>query len=342
MKIFQWKTIMITLLSAACIGITLSGCAADDKNTIDQNVEQEILAENIQTPAPASNEIVVNETIEMPEITLSSQDLYEQFLSGNIPVTFNSNYTDNIYIEPILENGNSYTLTELGEFVSEYYLDSEDTDKTSYDYVQYAYVECPDNTDTNDMNLLVKFIGLDIYCSDDDSYAVFVITDNNGQLYVTDTYECWARSNTTAYANGTLECLGENGATNLDYTLSAIFSNGKQTTIYDTKILGSENARYIDFDIYRDIFNENICHTFEVYISAIGDEDFYQYDIPDYCSEEEKLLCETYVNRCRDEAGIHWATDEELQSAIQRQCIALGIDYCITQEPKEAVWNDLR
>ena len=98
MKIFQWKTIMITLLSAACIGITLSGCAADDKNTIDQNVEQEILAENIQTPAPASNEIVVNETIEMPEITLSSQDLYEQFLSGNIPVTFNSNYTDNIYI----------------------------------------------------------------------------------------------------------------------------------------------------------------------------------------------------------------------------------------------------
>ena len=342
MKIFQWKTIMITLLSAACIGITLSGCAADDKNTIDQNVEQEILAENIQTPAPASNEIVVNETIEMPEITLSSQDLYEQFLSGNIPVTFNSNYTDNIYIEPILENGNSYTLTELGEFVFEYYLDSEDTDKTSYDYVQYAYVECPDNTDTNDMNLLVKFIGLDIYCSDDDSYAVFVITDDNGQLYVTDAYECWARSETTAYANGTLRSWGSNGAENHSVTLSAIYSNGRQTTIYDTKILGSENARYIDFDIYRDIFNENICHTFEVYISTIGDEEFYQYDIPDYCSEEEKLLCETYVNRCRDEAGIHWATDEELQSAIQRQCIALGIDYCITQEPKEAVWNDLR
>ena len=100
---------MITFLGAACIGITLSGCAADES--------------------------VVNESIETPETFLNSQGLYEQFLSGDIPVTFNSNYTENIYLEPILENGNSYTLTELGECVSKYYFDSKYMDKKSYDYI---------------------------------------------------------------------------------------------------------------------------------------------------------------------------------------------------------------
>ncbi len=370
MKKMQRKTIMITLLAAAYIGITLSGCAADDKNTDNQSAEQEIFTADIQTPEPASDESVVNETVEsitdepvVDEIAennsaassetptslteaqksaLNSQDLYGQFLSGDIPVTFNSNYTESIYLEPILENGNSYTLTELGECVSEYYFDSKYMDKKSYDYIQYAYVECPDSSDVNDKNLLVKFVGLNIYYPDDDSYAVFIITDDNGQLYVTDAYECWARSETTAYANGTLSSWGSNGAEDHIVTLSAIYSNGRQTTIYDTHILAGSRARYIDFDIYKDIFNENICYTFVVYISTIGDEDFYQYGILDYCSEEEKPLCETYISRCHDEAGINWVTDEELESAIQRRCSALGIDYNITQEEEEVVWNDLR
>lgn len=306
---------MKTLLAAACIVLTLSGCAADDKNTDNQNVEQ--------------------------EAALNSQGLYGQFLSGDIPVTFNSNYTENIYLEPILENGNSYTLTELGECVSKYYLDSEYTGKKSYDYVQYAYVECPDSADANDRNLLVKFVGLSIYSPDDDSYAVFIITENNGQLYVTDTYECWARSDTTAYANGFLDSAGSSGADDHSYTLSAILSNGKQTTIYDERILTSDRAGDVAGAIYRDVFKENTYPNLAVYISTIGDEKFYQYDTS-YCSEEEKPLCETYISRCHDEAGINWITDEELESAIQRQCSALGIDYSITLEPEKVVWNDLR
>ena len=342
MKSRKRKTVMTTLLTTACIGIILSGCGTDEKNESTETTTYKPALNETAANNPETSDEAHPNYVKMRETTLSSQELYEQFLNNNISVTFDSNYADDVYLEQILENGCSYTLTELGEYVSGYYLNPEYADKASYDYIQYAYVECPDSADVNDRNLLVKFIGLDIYDSDDDSYAVFVITDNNGQLYVTDTYECWARSNTTAYANGTLECLGENGATNLDYTLSAIFSNGKQTTIYDTKILGGEHARYIDFDIYSDTFNENICYTFVVYISTIGDEDFYQYNIPDYCSEEEKPLCETYVNRCHDEAGIHWTTDEELQTAIQNQCSALGIAYDITQNQEEAMWYDLQ
>lgn len=381
MKKRQQKTIMTTLLAAACIGITLSGCATDNKNTDSQNAAQEIPAANMQTSEPASDESVVNETtettIDEPAVNetaetttdepvvnetaennsaassetpaslteaqkaaLNSQGLYGQFLSGDIPVTFNSNYTENIYLEPILENGNSYTLTELGECVSKYYLDSEYTGKKSYDYIQYAYVECPDSADENDRNLLVKFVGLSIYSPGDDSYAVFIITENNGQLYVTDTYECWARSETTAYANGVLGSWGSNGANDHSYTLSVILSNGQQTTIYDGNILTSDRAGSVGGSIYWDIFKENTYPNLAVYISTIGDEKLCQYDTS-YCSEEEKPLCETYISRCHDEAGINWVTDEELESAIQRQCSALRIDYSITQDREEVMWNNL-
>lgn len=317
MNKMQRKTNGITLLTAACIGITLSGCAADEKISDNQNMGQEITVSNTQTPETAADKDMVNETI---ETTPSSQSLYEQFLNNDIPVFFNSNYTENDYLEPILENGSSYTLAELGKCVSEYYLDPERTDKASYDYVQYAYVECPDTADTNDKNLLVKFIGLNIYCSDDDSYAVFVITDDNGQLYVTDTYECWARSETTAYTNGTLSGFGSNGALDHSGELSVILSNGKQAPIYDVRIVSEDS--HLTFFFY-----------------TIGKEKYYQYDMSD-CPEEEKAQCEDYINNYWNETDISWSTEEEIQTAIQNRCSAIGVDYSITQSPEEVVWNN--
>lgn len=320
MNKMQRKTIITTLLAAACIDITLSGCAADEKNSAIQNMEQKITVSNIQTPETAADKDMVNEII---ETTPSSQSLYEQFLNNDIPVIFNSNYTENDYLEPILENGSSYTLAELGKCVSEYYFDPKRTDKTSYDHVQYAYVECPDNTDTNDKNLLVKFIGLDIYCSDDDSYAVFVITDDNGQLYVTDTYECWARSETTAYTNGILSLFGSSGALDNYDELSVILSNGKQTPIYAAHIVSERFEEfYLDFFYY-----------------TIGGEKYYQYDMSD-CPEDKKAQCEDYINNYWNETDIIWSTEEEIQAAIQNQCSAIGVDYSITQSPEEVVWNN--
>ena len=46
-----------------------------------------------------------------------------------------------------------------------------------------------------------------IYAPDDDSYAVVVISENSGQLYVTAEYECWARSATSIYSNGVIDPL---------------------------------------------------------------------------------------------------------------------------------------
>lgn len=362
------KTTITALLAASCIGTALSGCAAKAGNADEQNPGQEITAEDMQTLRPVADEPPVNEntetipdepainetaannpdaeseaqtdSTETQKTAPSSQSLYEQFLNNSISMTFNSNYTKNEYLAPILENGNSYTIAELGECVSRYYLDPERTDKTSYDYVQYAYVECPDSADANDRNLLVKFVGLNIYCSDDDSYAVFVITDDNGHLYVTDQYECWARSETTAYSNGTLGDSGSAGAGDHYAGLSVILSNGKNTPIYSTEELFGWWTGHVGGAIYSEVFDENTECNLIVSIHTIGNNKYYQYSTS-YCSEEEIPLCENYITRCRDEAGINWVTDEEIQTAIQNQCGALGIDYSITQNQNEAVWNNL-
>lgn len=359
------KITAISLLTASGFGMVLSGCAADKENIDESTTGQEIFIEDIETIEPVTDETIVIEpttdeaaenksaentpdedgdaqpsSTDTHETAQNSQSLYEQFLANNLAVTISSDHSENDYMEPIFEKGSSYTLAELGECVSRYFLDPEYANKTSYDYVQYAYVTCPDAPGTDTQNLLVKFVGLNLYTQDDDSYAVFVITEDNGQLFVTDEYQCWARSATTAYANGILRSSGSGGAGDHYDGLSALLSNGKQATIYDSEILSGWWTSYIGDAIYSEIFDENTECSLVVAIYTIGDVKYYQYDMSE-CSEEEKALCENYINRCREELGINWVAEEEIQTAIKNQCNAIGVDYDITQQQEEAAWNNL-
>ena len=355
------KKAITALLTASCIGIALSGCAKEEGNADEQNVGQEITAEDMQLLEPVSDESTNNlptdnsaaneayaasdtstDSPDVQETATDSRSLYEQFLNNNVAVTVSSDYPLPDYMEPTFEKGSSYTLSELGTRVSQFFLDPEYTDKTSYDYIQYAYIDCPDTADTSDKNLLVKFVGLNIYSQDDDSYSVYIITENNGQLYITGEYQCWARSAATAYANGTLKDSGSGGAGDHYIGLSVILSNGKNTSIYSAEELYGWWTSYVNADIYNEVFdeNENIESNLIVSIYTIGDNRYYLYDISE-CSEEEKTQCENYINRCRDEAGVNWVTNEEIQTKIQNQCSAVGIDYSITQNQNEAVWNNL-
>lgn len=364
------KKALIALLTASCIGITISGCAAETENADErneQNAGQEITAEDMQFLEPVSDESIANDLpaddsttnessvndtnganstpadpSDMQETPTDSQSLYEQFLNNNAAITVSSDYPRSDYMEPIFDAGNSYTLSELGTRVSQFFLDPEYTDKTSCDYIQYAYIDCPDTADTTDKNLLIKFVGLNIYSQNDDSYSVYIITENNGQLYVTGEYQCWARSATTAYANGIVGDSGSSGAGDHYVGLSVILSSGKHASIYSAEELFGWWTSYVDAGIYSEVFdeNENAESNLIVSIYTIGDKRYYLYDTSE-CSEESKTQCENYINRCRDEAGINWVAAEEIQSAIQNQCSTLGIDYSIAQNRDEAVWNNL-
>lgn len=320
-KFEKQKTSIKTALAISCLGMVLWGCASEEKQTNELVIEPIVSEEDVQTPS-------------------NSPSLYEQFLHNSVPATVGSDYSEGDYTAQILEKNSTLKLTELESRVSAYFFDPEYTDKTSCDRIQYAYVNCPDSSDANAKNLLVKFVGLNIYTQDDDSYAVFVLTENDGQLHIASSYQCWARSETTAYANGILHSFGSGGAGDHGEGLSVLLFDGTQKPIYTAEILSGWWTSYVNESIYNDVFGENTEPNLVVSIYTIGGETYHQYDLT-YCEDEEKPLCEDYIDRCHEEAAINWGTEEEVHAAIQNQCTAVGIDYSAIDQQEEAVWSDL-
>ena len=50
-------------------------------------------------------------------------------------------------------------------------------------------------------------------------------------------------------------------------------------------------------------------------------------------------LCETYVERCRDELGINWVSSEEVEAAVRDRCTLLGINYDELMQSEEVSWS---
>lgn len=267
----------------------------------------------------------------------NAQDLYTQFLNNEVSVTVGGAYSQNEYRANNLERGRAYTFAELGQYVNQSYFNPEYDEKTTYDYAQYTYVGCPDS---DSRNLLVKFVGLDIYSPGDDSFVFYVVTQSNGQLYLTDEYECWARSLAEPYRNGLCSTYGSNGAEDHYSGMLAILSNGIETSIYDTEIVSGWCVRYVDETIYHEFFDENADVPLVVSIYSVGEEKYYLYDLSQ-CTDEQKTLCEAYIDRCRDEAGINWVTDKQLQDAICERCSAIGVVYDMLEQKGMVEWHQI-
>lgn len=270
-------------------------------------------------------------------------NLYERFLNGEAAATVGENYWSVPESYP-LEKGKSYTLEELGQYVNSNYLNPEyrfDGGRTSYDEIQYAYMEC---LDSDGKNLLVKFAGVDIYSGNDDSYMVMVIAEDEGRLYIIYQYDCWARSYKCAYENGQIAGSGSSGAGCHGSDLSVILSNGKCVQIYEIEELNGNWISYVNEEIYGEVFGQNpdiaLTSNWVMYITTIGDEKYYHYDM-DECSEEEKSFLKDYIERCREEASINWTTDAVIQEAVKNRCAKLGFDYEKTKDCVEVEWISL-
>ncbi len=303
--------------------------AGSDAGEIVQPGENTVSPEPETESAPIDN----NENIQKNE---NAQDLYMQFINNEVPVMIGNDYPQNDYRIFNLERGKSYTFAELGQYVNQSYLDPEYSEKTAYDYAQYTYVEC---LDSNSQNFLIKFVGLDIYAQDDDSFAVYVITENNGQLYLTDEYECWARSYTEQYRNGLCIDGGSSGAGDHYSGKSVILSNGKITNIYGEEMLSGQWTSYVNEAIYYEVFGEDLGVPLNVSVYTIGEEKYYIYDFSE-CTDDQVTLCENYINRCRDEAGIKWVTDAEVEEAIKKRCSSIGVNYDTIDQQEKATWTN--
>ncbi|MDE6916126.1 MAG: hypothetical protein K2P39_04940 [Lachnospiraceae bacterium] len=286
------------------------------------------------TPAPESTS---REAADNPQDTAETQDLYAQFLKIEVGAVVDEQYAQQGYNVCNLESGKAYTFAELGQYVNESYFDPEHSVKSSYDLAQYTYVQ---SADSDARNLLIKFSGLGIYAPDDDSFAVYVIAQKNGQLYLTAMYECWARSYTEAYKNGRLSSYGSGGA-GVHYADEAvILSDGRQEYVCSTETLTGWWTSYVSEELYREVFGDGEDFLFSVIIYTVGDEKFYTYDMSE-CTQEQILLCETYINRCSDEIGISWVNDTAVEAAVKERCAQLNVSRDALNQQDKAEWTDI-
>lgn len=345
-----------------CIGLLLTGCAGNKIS--EDKKEPEVIAldltkdtqkiEKMEEPETAADSGSPGDTYDASNAAqekdqkrpgadntenesdqnVQNQDLYMQFIKNETAAVVANDYPANDYLVFKLERGDSYTFAELGQYVNQRYFDPEYAEKTSYDYAQYAYVNCPDS---DSRNLLVKFVGLNIYAPDDDSYAVYVLTERDGQLYLTDEYECWARSGVTAYRSGLCSSSGSGGAGDSYAGIDAILSDGKLTNVYGIEFLNGWWTSIVNENIYNEVFDADMEVLLNVAIYSIGVQRYYTYDLSQ-CTDDQIPLCETYISRCRDETGINWITDEEAQEFIRERCSLMDVDYDSLKQQQEPEW----
>lgn len=344
-----------------CTAVVLTGCAGNENQdyqdgqqiaTIDfqdlvqdhdgQNHEIQNHESELSTAANSDtfeSDSSLQESTDHTQQNETALDLYAGFIKNEVPAITAPDYPQNDYITYNLEPGKSYTFATLGEYVNKRYLNPEYSKKTTYDDAQYVYLDCPGSSAKN---LLVKFSGLGIYAPEDDSYAVYVITEKDGQLYLTDSYECWARSATNACKNGLFTTGGSNGADDQYTGILALLDSGKLADIYGVEILSGWCVSYVsNEDIYNEVFDGNKDIIFTVAIYTIGEKRFYTYDMSE-CTDDQISVCETYVNRCREEIGIEWVTGEAIEEAIRERCSTLGIDDHALDQMEEAQWVGIK
>lgn len=330
------KEKMCMIVGMMCLA--LCSCGKNDTNVI--NNTEVIDAETIQLPG-AKNEEMDQESgatqeelqtqgqtepqVQTMDENVSELEMYQKFLGlageDKIFATIDSDW----YERDQLGKNGKVDLQGIKDYLVYEYLQWSDKENKELT-VSYAYIDCG-NDGKNE--LAVKFTGIDIYSPNDDSFAVYVFTTRGNELYLTYSYECWARSYTEMNSLGFISGGGSSGAGDHIDENGVLDADGKYHNIFILEELSGWWINYINDTAYQDIFQGDEP---EIYV------DKYQIDDNEYCTygvyeegTEISEMSKKYIEACA-EAGTHWVTDEEIENIIREKEKQLGV----TEEIKAA------
>lgn len=106
------------------------------------------------------------------------------------------------------------------------------------DEIRYAYLDLGND---GSPELFVEFVGMDLYCPDDNSTLSYVLKYADSGLKVCCSYETWARSDTSISYYGVLSDSGSGGASTHYYGLTLLDAEGISIPIYN-----EEEEGYVD------------------------------------------------------------------------------------------------
>lgn len=327
------RIILVVIILIIMLCLLIIGCK---KNESLDNSE-----DLITSPIPTST-ITAAPTLTKEEISMES---YERFMKNETKVSFDRVMPKDYMNEALYKNGIKYTLSEILDIVTAYYF-ANSTNKR-IEYIDYSYIDCGKDG-VNE--LVLRFNGMDIYGSDDDSTLVYIIKCIDDQLFLCYYYETWARSYFTINEYGYCESGGSNGASNYMTEYSLIDSEGNWQFIVSIESeLDINQLAWSDElgQIPKVAEKKGISGVIEVdTISFNNDEStaniytFYVYDDNRKLIEDAYLYTNSIYKEIFDEALVPFVTPNEVSNMISEKEEKIGASNEI-KEGKEIVWKTL-
>ncbi len=286
-----------------------------------------------------------------PTLTLEelSMEAYEKFMKNETKVSFDRFIPKDYMEEALFKTGNEYTLLEVLDIITAYYLEHSTYKKI--DYIDYDYIDCGKDG-VNELAL--RFNGMEIYGMDDHSTLVYIIKYIDGTLSLCYYYETWPRSASTLNKYGYYWSAGSGGASNhyeeyglinkdgnwqfiasieseLDLNQLAWSEElGQLTKVAETKgISGGIELDTIRFTEYSDEADNKECYyTFFVY------NDNYE------PIEDANLYTNSIYKEIFDEASVPFITPDEVSNMISQKEEAVGATAEI-KDGAELTWKTL-
>lgn len=201
------------------------------------------------------------------------------------------------------------------------------------DEIRYAYLDLGAD---GSPELLVEFVGMDLYCPDDDSTLSYILKYDGSDLKVCDSYEAWARSSASVSYYGVLSGDGSGGAATHYYDLAVLDAEGNSIPIYDEVEEG-----YVDtfMNPFRDdgITFDSSQPDAGLGLFTIGDSEYLAY--MDYINEE-RADYET-VSSYYGSYGYKIYTEAEIDALIRERIQALGLEEWLVYDTTAPLMQSL-
>lgn len=198
------------LLLVMCVAFTV-GCAKEENGASDTVKRPDVAEKNQITIEHNFDDTVQDVSMseeELPESATDSEvevedNIYMRYLKGEEKLYFHY-YSHPNFDNLIWDAENGYTINELlDNFVNQYMLENRPG-------VSYSYLDLGDD---GNPEMAVRFEGMGIYASQDNSELIYILKEKEGLLELCFMYENWARSDSMLNSAGFYTSGGSTSAT---------------------------------------------------------------------------------------------------------------------------------
>lgn len=226
-----------------------------------------------------------------------------------------------------VDKDREWTFRDIMELVRGYFLEG----SGRWPYVEYAYLDCGGD---GVQELAVRFVGIGIDGSLDDSDLTMVLACHGGTLEVVYAGESWCRSVTKLYEHGFIYNYGSSGAMCQGFGGDYIDENGDVQSVYE-----AEQNSYTVWDMKVRLGYDNREEDYDSKYGAtvttyqIGDA---EYSTLEFGEEASEQFCREYRDDLEEHTNL--VTEEEINGLIGRRAAELGIQKEWMEE-EDLAWS---